>query len=1343
MQRTFYVGLLLLTWVAVIKAQTGKLFNTDKMLSSSFAQHVYQDHDGFIWVSTRNGLNRYDGYNFKVFKKGNDGCEGMASNYVNTVMQRRDKVLFVGNQRGVQTYYDDRFHDLTLYGYEGEKIISFVNCIAETADGTVYIGTSNNGIYRLKSLTEAYRCKDLKEVRSVRKMMEDSKGWLWLLTERGGLMSVRKGQKKQWFNEGTISSGLTSICEDHKGNIFIGTNDNGVWVKEKNSDNFQPVPSTVSMHVSALYTVSGGEVLVGFDGGGIAVMDPTTRQLMTPPLYSHEVDLRHAKVNCFVEDKAGNVWFSMLQKGVFMQPEKPLGFEYAGYKLGDKNQIGDCCVTSTLIDSRGLTWVGTDRDGLYVLDANHRRIRHFDHPYTVLTLAEDSQGRIWAGAYMKGLFVIDSSLSSATHVNVAGLDRLDVFDIAIDSQGNAWLATMGYGLIRYDMTNGTSEQLKYSEAAASNRNVNSLINNYISQLALSPDGQRLYLATTMGLSCYDIARKSWTSTFGANALLYGINVRTVTEAPGSVLWIGTYDGLHRYDMKTRETVKMTEDEGLPDNSIAALLADKANNLWAATDHGFCQMDLTTGEVKNCFFADDGLQGNEFSEGAMAQGKTGEIVLGGVGGVTWFNPKEINQQKWNAKVLLTNLVVNGKDVSAGDKSGFYTVTDKPVLHSDRFSLAYQDNTFAIQLSTLTYGSPEQITYSYSINNDGWTSLHPGQNEINFSLMPPGTYKFRVKATKNKQESEVKEFTVVVHSPWFRSTIAYLIYLAIIAALIYYFLKQRRQKYQDRLLMQEHKHAEELNEAKIKFFMNISHEIRTPMTLIVAPLMTLLKDDDDPKRVGAYMTIKRNAERILHLINQMMDLRKIEKGKMRLRMRETDIIGFVDDICHMFEYQAKAKNIKFDFIHQDESLKVWIDLANFDKVVVNLLSNAFKYTPAGGHVEVIVKQDGNYMTLDVKDNGEGIPQDMIDKIFERFYQSATRTNDRRLGTGIGLDLTNSLVLLHHGSITAKNNEEGGGANFRVTLPLGNSHLRDDEKMPEEDTKDNSDTIVNLLEESYQTLPKTEPVAPAPATTQRGKRQSVVIVEDDTDIQQYLVNEMSPYFKVTAYGNGQDALTAILKDVPDLVISDVMMPVMDGTTLCTRLRSNVNTNALPIVLLTAKSRDEDMLEGLETGADAYIVKPFNIEILKRTVLNLLDSRKIMRNKASGNESQDDKMEHLDIQTADDKLMERVMKVVNANIGNTELNVDFIAREVGLSRVHFYRKMKDLTNQSPHNFIRNIRMKQAARLFNSGHQNINDVMYAVGFNNTSSFSTAFKAVYGVSPRDYIKDKAKETKQE
>ena len=426
----------------------------------------------------------------------------------------------------------------------------------------------------------------------------------------------------------------------------------------------------------------------------------------------------------------------------------------------------------------------------------------------------------------------------------------------------------------------------------------------------------------------------------------------------------------------------------------------------------------------------------------------------------------------------------------------------------------------------------------------------------------------------------------------------------------------------------------------------------------------------------------------------------------------------------------------FNHDIDKLMLWIDRSNFDKVVVNLLSNAFKYTPAGGSITVNLTHDDKNMTMKVIDTGEGIPKEMLGKIFERFYQGPISGNNRHLGTGIGLDLANSLVLLHHGDIKAANNEKGGGATFTITIPLGSQHLSEEEMQQEMDTEDKEDAIVNLLEETYQN-PETIEVEEQLPTT-HGCKPTVVVVEDDIEIQNYLVRELSASFKVTTYGNGQEALVGILKELPDVVVSDIMMPIMDGNTLCAKLKCNIRTNTIPVILLTAMSSDEEKLQGLETGADVYMAKPFNIDILKRTILNLIASQSKLRNKLKGNETQEAKVENVELKTADDKLMERVMKVVNNNMSNPDLNVEFIAREVGLSRVHFYRKMKTLTNQSPLSFIRNIRINQAARLFDAGHQNINDVMYAVGFNNTSSFSTAFKAVFGISPRDYIKDKAK-----
>ena len=725
--------------------------------------------------------------------------------------------------------------------------------------------------------------------------------------------------------------------------------------------------------------------------------------------------------------------------------------------------------------------------------------------------------------------------------------------------------------------------------------------------------------------------------------------------------------------------------------------------------------------------DNGLQSNEFSDGASCISKNGIIVMGGVGGITWFNPSDIKQSEWKADVKLTAFFINGVRVTPSTQSGWYQVTDTTVIASNRFTLSADDNSFAIQLSTLTYDNPEHIYYSYRINKEEWVQLQPGINEITFSHMSPGNYDFCVVAHRNNQVTEERCFTVFIHAPWYRSRIAYLIYLLIAALALWQYLRYRRHQEQNRLRLQEHIHAEEMGEAKLRFFMNISHEIRTPMTLIVSPLLTLMKQDDDPHRRSIYETIRRNAERILGLINQMMDLRKIDKGQMQMRMCETDLINFVGDIYMLFTQQAKSKNIQFSYEHDTQILPVWIDRNNFDKVIANILSNAFKFTPTGGVVRLRVTHSEKEATISVYDNGEKIPEDKLERIFERFYQSPSSINDRNMGTGIGLDLTRSLVELHHGTISAHNNTDGKGCEFVVTIPLGNEHLKPEEMITE-----------NLEVTPTTSLFDEEPTVEVPEQSVRPKgnqQQLIVIAEDDSEIRDYLVQELSADYKVVGCENGKKAFAEVLKTTPDLLISDIMMPEMDGNTLCSKVKTNPATSHVPVILLTAKNREEDQLEGLETGADAYIVKPFNMDILRRTIINLIHTHQMLRLKYGRNDDLEKKVDDVQIQSPDDKLMERVMQVINKNIGNAELSVDDIAEEVGISRVHLHRKMKELTGQTPHDFIRNIRLKQAANLLTTQNMNITEVMYACGFNNPASFSTIFKKFYGMSPREYMNE--------
>ena len=607
------------------------------------------------------------------------------------------------------------------------------------------------------------------------------------------------------------------------------------------------------------------------------------------------------------------------------------------------------------------------------------------------------------------------------------------------------------------------------------------------------------------------------------------------------------------------------------------------------------------------------------------------------------------------------------------------------------------------------------------------MQPGNNEITFSHLQPGDYHFCVVAEQNGISTPERCFTVVIHSPWYRTPMAYLIYLLAAGALFWFYRQQHRRKEQDRLRLQEHIHAEEMADAKLKFFMNISHEIRTPMTLIVTPLLSLIKQDADPHRRSIYETIRRNAERILGLINQMMDLRKIDKGQMQMHMCETELISFIGDIHTLFDQHARAKNIRFTYEHDTQMLQVWIDRGNFDKIIVNLLSNAFKFTPTGGDIRMSITHDDSHARIAIKDSGEGIEEDKLDRIFERFYQSPSHANDRKTGTGIGLDLTRSLVELHHGSIKACNNTDGPGCEFIVTIPLGNVHLKPEEMIVEKQDIVQSTSLIDdvaLSEPAVVTeLPKV------------GRRQRIVIVEDDEEIRDYLAAELSPNYEITVAENGRMGLGEVLKGIPDLVISDIMMPEMDGNELCSKIKGNPATSHVPVILLTAKSRDEDQLEGLEMGADAYIMKPFNMDILRRTIVNLIHTHQMLRLKYGRNDQLEEQVDEVKMKSPDEQLLDRVMKVINKNINNSDLSVDAIAEEVGISRVHLHRKMKELTGQTPHDFIRNIRLKQAANLLASHNMNITEVMYACGFNNAASFSTIFKKFYGMSPREYMNE--------
>ena len=1340
-------------------AQSGKLFNTDNQLSSNLATQVFQDKSGFIWIATRNGLNTYDGYHITIIKKDMSNFLGLNSNYINSIAQDEKEHILLGTNNSLLEFTGSEFLKIPMLDSKGKELATYVKQIYPLRNKDVAVATSGYGIMLKKQ--DEQKCHAMKgeveKLKYIHKLLEDKRGRLWIITEDGKLYRKETNGRVTSHFTGTEGVGAQDILQDALGNLYLASKNQGVYLLRAGSNAFARISNIGNLPIDNIYISRNNKLYIGCDGLGIYVYDPQTGFLQDNPLFSRLVNLAKSKITSIIEDNQGNIWVSMLQKGVFMQSNIQNDFNYMGFRLGNRNVIGENCVTSLSINQGNQVWVGTDKDGLYLFNIATRSVEgHFLNQSTVLTLCKDQQGRTWVGTYTDGLGYMDAA-GSFHPVDLGISKSVGIFDIKQDPQGNIWIATMGKGLFCLQK-DGSRRNYKTKYGADNNLKINCLPNNYLIKLSFSNDGNHLYVATSVGLACLDRKRNSWVSTFkGINCLNKNSFSHCVFVDSKDHVWYGTEDGAFCFDFRKGIKPKLyTTANGLTDNSVASITEDYQGNIWLGTIKGLNKLALKSGTITK-FYAESGLQSNEFSDASVCTTQDGKtILMGGSGGLNWFQADQVRQHPWQAKVVISGFILNNKMVTPGMKSGSYTITDNWSTFSRDFQLSHEDNTFTLQLSTLTYNDVEQISYVYSINGDAWRTVPAGQNELAFSHLAPGRYKYRIKAICNGYETPVKEFTITIHPAWYASIWAKLFYLLLLIAAIILYLRHRKRQMEDQLILQQHIHAEEMGEAKIKFFMNISHEIRTPLTLIITPLLSLIKEDKEPHRQGIYEIIRKNSERILHLINQMMDLRKIDKGQMVMRMCQTDMVAFINEEYKLFRQQALAKNIDFEYQHDSEELPVWIDRNNFDKVIINILSNAFKFTPTAGHILLSLTHTEHHAYISVKDSGIGIPKDKLKTIFQRFYQTPADPNDRNIGTGIGLDLTRSLVELHYGTISARNNEgEKGskfehGSEFIIRIPLGKDHLKPEELIDEEEIKEKQNQELAEVEQLEQEVKETENAEKAesaagttdmqsnlPASAS-GNKAEIVIVEDEEDIQDYLKAQLSSDFKIRTYPNGKVALNEILKNKPDLIISDIMMPKMDGTTLCAKLKSNINTNDVPIILLTAKSREEDQLEGLQTGADAYILKPFNMDILRRTIINLLTMRRTLKNKFTGKERQEEKVEQKKIQTPDDALMQRVMEVINENIGDSDLSVDMIAQKVGISRVHLHRKMKELTNQTPHSFIRNIRLQQAAKLLKDGKQSITDVMYACGFSNSASFSTMFKNLYGCSPREYMQNAMK-----
>ena len=1334
-------------------SQTGIFYSTDKDLSNSLINNIYQDSRDYIWIATEDGLNKFDGMKFTVYKNNLKDTTSLKNNYVRCQLEDSKGRFWVGGISGLQRFdrTTNQFSEVKLYSANSE-IQPHVTSIFESKDGTIWISTSGEGVLKLAPEKNARFEVDPRlniKLPSIHLMyiFQDSYNQLWLGTENHGLCmyDIDSGSIRLFdVKSGKIGNNQNSaIVEDSRGNIFVGTLSGGLYKLNRGNWSFESISyakSPIPLPIKSLFIDKQNNLLIGTDGQGLKYFSYEKNRIEDYQMNSSIFDFSKVKVHSILQDKAGNLWIGLFQKGVFLLRNNPYRFNYIGNKYHNQNLIGSSCVTSIYKDKNDFLWVGTDNDGMYQLD-HKNRVKHFEHTNspnsitnTVMSIVESQKGDLWLGSYLHGLALFNKTTGICTYYNEKPINisnsSLDnkIICVIIDKNDILWIATHGCGVFTFDTS--TRKYLKHYSFPY-------ITNDWINCLYQDKDGS-VWVGTHKGFSIINTQKNQVKNYSENNKITLGKVIYSITQDSKGNIWIGTTEGLSIYDYKNKTSRKLTVENGLSSDVICGIVEDASGNIWMSTHNGISKYNQVDSTFSN-YYSSDGLQGNEFTKGAFHYNKNGEVFFGGINGLTSFFPEQIREDRESIKLYVTALNIGDREVFNDGKKR--KGESRFISDLDTIFLDYKDNIFNLEFSTFNFGVAEQIQYRYKMEglNESWNTTNPGINRIHFTKINHGKYNLKVMASFRDLNSEIREITVIILPPWYLSKVAILTYILLSLLLIYGVARFILDRIKHRHEILERKHVEQLNEAKLQYFINISHEIRTPMSLIISPLEKLIPVEKNPKKLYMYQIMHRNSKRILRLINQLMDIRKIDKGQLQLKFRETDIVGFIEDLMQTFEYTAKNQNMEFRFIHDIPELKVWIDLNNMDKVMMNILSNAFKFTQENGKIEIRLTTGfdsnsitplRNYFEIVVSDTGIGIDESDLDNIFSRFYQIDNTYTNTKIGTGIGLHLSRSLVEMAHGIIFARRKENEPGSEFVIRLPLGKDHLKENEF-------DKSVVIPDVSESKALTnLSKSEikPIEEKIVPEQKSKtKYRIAIVEDDDEIRNFLNFELSAFVKVSQFRNGKEALEFVLSEKPDLVLSDVMMPEMDGFTLCKKIKSNANVNHIPVILLTAKNTDKEKAEGFGIGADAYVVKPFNIDLLVTRILSLIENRKRIEVKPLEAEEYKALITTEPIKSSDKILLEKILKLINENISNSDLNVNFLSSSIGLSRVHRYRNVTELTHPSTEHFIKTYQMKKASELLSNHKINISEVAYALGFSNLSHFSNVFKQFYGLSPTEYV----------
>ena len=1329
-------------------AQTGNFIPSERF-SSGLVASLCQDRYGSIWIATDYGLNRFDGYRFEVFLHSDDNPSSICNNVVVSMLCDRQGRLWVGTNRGLDRY-DEALGGFVHYQFP-ENIQPRISEIVQLRSDSILLVTAGYGAYLVGGdsrllPTDAYA--DSANNHYFTHIFEDSKGRVWK-TGYDNTVVMRSNGKFQHIQSKGEPMG---IVERDGEVLIIGLRGIVSYCEGKLCDDVIDMRVIAGRDVlfSSVGTDADGNIYIGTRGSGLFRILRGSHRLERYDVSVFGTNLNTAKVWSILSDRHGNLWLGLQRKGLVVIPQRPMLFSNWSFEAQDIN-LGST-ISSVCEGDGGMTWSTVQGVGVYGFDAKGRVVAHPSAPAPVEFIFRDRHQRYWIGTD-NGLYAYNP-LTGASSLKVNfECDKFN--DMTSDATGNIYISTFSRGFCVYNPQSGALQN--YRNVGNDTVRIGHLCNDWV--MCMMPDRNGcIWMGTASGVSCFNPKTGSFL-TYGWNDLLSGVMCFSLCELSDGNIAIGTDRGLFLYDHATRKTTLFPASEQLRDKTVNYIVQSNDGDVWCSTSMGIWQYDASEQQFIG-YVNGSGLSKHEYLYAVGLHTNDDRILFGNNDGLTVFNPATVSAaQAAGDEVMLTGFLVGRTFVNATTELNGVQITEKAVIESDHFTLSYLDHTFTLCFSQLNFENPMNVTFEYCINGGDWERGAEGQNEFTLSNLRPGKYKIKVRAMAGNVFSPEKLITVTVLAPWYRTTLAYILYFVAFVALLGLlgWVWRRRA-------------AEHLNEEKMRFLINATHDIRSPLTLILAPLEKLkaiktngLKTPEELQRFNESVlqpsmgVIENNAQRILNLVNQILDVRKIDKQQMQLQCEQTDLVEFTSAVCRMFDYNARERSITFRFLHEGlERLDVWFDRSQFDKVITNLLSNAFKYTADGGAIDVVLTADENNASLQVIDNGVGIDSDSLRHIFDRFYQGG---NSRRLhvsGTGIGLNLCKMIVDMHHGTITAANRSDGTGAVFTVSLLLGNAHLKPSEidmESKEQFVSDAAETV-NVVNESTdvnsgnddnagsqeENTVETPAAAVAVSTTtapSSSSKHRVLLVDDDPEIGRYIATELGRYYKFTLCHNGKEGLRELLTNEYEAVVSDVMMPQMDGFTMLRMIKTNINISDVPVIMLTSMADVANRLQGLERGADAFLAKPFNMEELHKNIDNLIAGRQRLKGKYSGAQLQSDRVEVPEIKGNDELLMERIMKAVNKNLSNSDFNVDMLTQEVGISRAQLHRKMKEMTGISTSEFIRNIRLEQAARLLKEQKVNITQVAYSVGFSNLAHFSTIFRKHFGLSPSEYVEREA------